>query len=344
MTNNKKININRHIIYEELIEKYRSEKNSKIKERLLIVSYLYEGKSIDEIVKLSKRCERTIWLWIKRWNDYGYDGLIPKSTGGPKPKITDEQWDELVEDITGKGMTIKDVVEYLKKKYNVVLSYSWVQNVLRNKKKVKYGKPYIENAKQPANNEDILKKNLFPMLLLLCNPIIAFLDETGIQLNPNKIRLLNTPKIKYTLGNIRSKTLFGCMALNGNSTTMLVDKGIKENMMTFLQKIRKINPYGPIVIILDNAKIHHAKMVVALAEMLDIYLVYLPPYSPKLNPIEYGNKDLKRILAKKLTFEEMIDACEDTSLELFNNRKMSYSDSWRRKFLNENTICNSVKS
>ena len=101
------------------------------------------------------------------------------------------------------------------------------------------------------------------MFLLLCNPIIAFLDETAIQLNPNKIRLLNTPKIKYKLGKIRSKTLFGFMALNGNSVAMLVDRGIKENMAAFLQNIRKSNPFGPTVIEVDNAKIHHAKMVTA---------------------------------------------------------------------------------
>jgi len=150
--------------------------------------------------------------------------------------------------------------------------------------------------------------------------------------------------IKYTLGKIRSKTLFGYMALNGNSIAMLTDRGIKENMMAFLQNIRKSNPFGPIIIVLDNAKIHHAKMVTALAEMLDIHFVFLPPYSPKFNPIEYANKDLKKELAKKLNFDEMVDVCENAALELFNARKMSYSESWRGKFLNENTILNSVKS
>ena len=125
------------------------------------------------------------------------------------------------------------------------------------------------------------------------------------------------------------------MALNGKSVAMLVDRGIKENMAAFLQNIRKSNPFGPIVIEVDNAKIHHAKMVTALAEMLDIHFVFLPPYSPKLNPIEYANKDLKRELAKKLNFEEMVDVCESTALELFNDRKMSYSERWRAKFLDE---------
>ena len=106
-------------------------------------------------------------------------------------------------------MTIKEVVDHLKKKYNIVFSYGWVWKVLRKKKKVPYVKPFVQNEKQPVDAEDILKKNFSLVLLLLCNPIIAFLDETAIQLNPNKIRLLNTPKIKNMLGKIRSKTLFG---------------------------------------------------------------------------------------------------------------------------------------
>ena len=83
--------------------------------------YLYEGKCLNDIVKLSKRCERTIWLWIKRWNDYGYDGLIPKFRE-QKSKITDEQWNEIVNDISGKGMTIKEVVDHLKRNTTLFLA------------------------------------------------------------------------------------------------------------------------------------------------------------------------------------------------------------------------------
>lgn len=45
---------------------------------------------------------------------------------------------------------------------------------------------------------------------------------------------------------------------------------------------------GKIVMILDNARIHHAKLLVAfLTEMKDrLELVFLPPYSPQLNAVE----------------------------------------------------------
>ena len=47
-------------------------------------------------------------------------------------------------------------------------------------------------------------------------------------------------------------------------------------------------PKGKIVIILDNAKIHHAKLIQPFLEKLKnrLELIFLPPYSPELNLIE----------------------------------------------------------
>lgn len=58
--------------------------------------------------------------------------------------------------------------------------------------------------------------------------------------------------------------------------------------MKFLENVLSLYPTGKIVMILDNARIHHAKL---LQPFLDdnshrLKLVFLPPYSPKLNLIE----------------------------------------------------------
>jgi transposase len=50
-----------------------------------------------------------------------------------------------------------------------------------------------------------------------------------------------------------------------------------------------------VFLILDNLKVHHAKLVTAwLAERKDqIEVFYLPPYSPEINPDEYLHRDFK---------------------------------------------------
>ncbi|MHC1571672.1 MAG: transposase [Methanosarcinales archaeon] len=104
-------------------------------------------------------------------------------------------------------------------------------------------------------------------------------------------------------------------------------------MIAFLGLIRKQNPDKPLCIVLDNARIHHAKTVKIRAEELDIHFIYLPLYSPDLNPIEFGWKDLKRELSNILDFGEMIKSCEGVALDLFDKRKQGCSSYWVDEFI-----------
>ncbi|MCD6513211.1 MAG: transposase, partial [Thermoplasmata archaeon] len=61
---------------------------------------------------------------------------------------------------------------------------------------------------------------------------------------------------------------------------------------------RKQNPENDIIVIWDNARVHWSRKVRVTAEKLGIKLVYLPPYSPDLNPLHFiwmRNKSPKRV-------------------------------------------------
>ena len=59
------------------------------------------------------------------------------------------------------------------------------------------------------------------------------------------------------------------------------------------------------IVILDNATIHHSEEIVRLIESKGAKIIYLPPYSPDLNPIElmFGvyKSALKRFVNEKLS-------------------------------------------
>ena len=60
-----------------------------------------------------------------------------------------------------------------------------------------------------------------------------------------------------------------------------------EVFLSFLKNVIEMYPEKHIVMILDNAKIHHAKLLKPfLEENKRLELLFLPPYSPNLNKIE----------------------------------------------------------
>jgi transposase len=149
----------RHISEAELNKLYKRETNLRIKERLLAIVHLYEGKNVYEVADILKRSNRTIKYWLSRWNEQGYNGLVPQNRNGKKPKMSLDEWDEVIKEIEDKGMTIKDVIKYVKDTRGIDFSYKHGWRILRVTKKVKYGKPYIRNEKRPADAENFLKKD-----------------------------------------------------------------------------------------------------------------------------------------------------------------------------------------
>jgi transposase len=61
-----------------------------------------------------------------------------------------------------------------------------------------------------------------------------------------------------------------------------------EAFLSFLHQILIAYPTGRIVMVLDNARIHHAKLLESflVENKARLELVFLPPYSPQLNIVE----------------------------------------------------------
>ncbi|MCO6475495.1 MAG: transposase [Phaeodactylibacter sp.] len=167
------------------------------------------------------------------------------------------------------------------------------------------------------------------------NATIGFLDGSSLQNRPNKCRLVNTPnKVYQPPKGKRTQPLFGFMSTNGNSCIKAIEKAIADQLIEFLFLIRAFNnDDNAIGIVLDNASIHHSKAVLQAAISLNIHFIFLPPYAPKYNPIEFLWKDGKRVLAQYNDFEEAKLNSERVFLELMQDRALSYSSSWRAKFL-----------
>ena len=95
-------------------------------------------------------------------------------------------------------------------------------------------------------------------------------------------------KLIKTYGKHESLKLIGI--LNYETGKVYVEEAEEFNAVVFLKFLKRtleIYPTGKIVMVLDNSKVHHALLLNDfLAENPRLTLMFLPPYSPKLNIIE----------------------------------------------------------
>jgi putative transposase len=163
---------------------------------------------------------------------------------------------------------------------------------------------------------------------------LGFVDESSQNINSNTQRLWSFRKLKMKkkTAHLRANCV-GCFMLNGIDTIMFPIHTKKEEFCQFLVEIRKSNPLNRICLILDNFATHKAKSVKEKAKELNIELIYLPPYSPDLNPIEYLWKSIKRIISvsKIENKHELIAIVRDGFFGLGAN--LSSAKMWIPRFL-----------
>lgn len=95
---------------------------------------------------------------------------------------------------------------------------------------------------------------------------------------------------------------------NGEVYSSIFDKFNGDN---FLAYVKSLVPYVPkgkkFVVILDNARPHRAKKVTEYVQekIPNIELLFLPPYSPDLNPAENVWKLLRKKATHNVYFENI---------------------------------------
>ncbi|MCL0030370.1 transposase [Thermodesulfovibrionales bacterium] len=156
------------------------------------------------------------------------------------------------------------------------------------------------------------------------------------------------PRIFKNTARIKANAM-GYYSLNGKSVISFPQNSKKEKVRDFVRKVRKKNPGRAIIIVLDNFKSHTAGEVVEEAERLGIELVFLLPYSPDLNPIEYipgpgqslapaqaggqAWKSIRRIIST--AFIRQIDDMRNVIMGAFYrfSQKLSFAAGWVDRFL-----------
>jgi transposase len=339
----------------ELVEHLTEEKNITIKFKLAFLKCFSKlGRDLEEVCHDFGIAVSTGYLWIRTWNQAGYAGLAEEGqrTGRP-PRLDD--WDIILLKHLLRQQptwTTAEVKELIEREFGLTFSPDQVVRILRHRVKLHFSKPFPRDYRRPADAEAQLQASLHEVFMTLKDKGISqedialgFIDEASPQNRANTVRVWSfekNPVVDKNTTHFKSNTI-GFYALQGVSVHAFLANSKEESVVSFLTQVKAANATAKaIVIILDNYSSHHAATVKRMAEDLDIYLVYLPFYSPDLNPIEYIWKSIKRILSRE--FVHTLDEMKEKITEGWNvlSGSLSFAKHWISEFLKPESYYNDL--
>ncbi|OQA82438.1 MAG: Integrase core domain protein [Microgenomates group bacterium ADurb.Bin238] len=332
--------VKRHLSADELEDLIRNEKNKRVLERLIFIRNIYDGEEVAKAAGKLGRSKVAGYEWLKRWNDGGPGNLRPTFGGGRPPKLScDKQAKPKQKLKERRHWTTKEVNHLIEEEFGVAYSLRNTHRFLRSLK-MRYAKPYPMDYRRSNDAEANLKNALDDALRKLDDLeaeddfIVGFLDECSPQTAANTVRrwAFEKPIIVRDTTKYKANT-FGFYALGGVSVVEFKENSKKENVCSFLEEVRANNPDRTMLLFLDNLRSHTAQATRQRAEELGITLVYLPPYSPDLNPIEQLWRCLKREIST-VSFrskEEFLAVIEKAYKQL--SPRISFAKGWILKFL-----------
>lgn len=135
------------------------EKDVKVLNRLHFIRNRYLGDSVELAASKSGVTKRVGYIWQERWNEEGYEGLIPKYGGGRPAQVTGNEKKELKELLSKRDdWTTKEVKELIKNKFGPDFSEKHVRTILRDLG-LKFAKPYTHDYRKSPDAGKQLKKH-----------------------------------------------------------------------------------------------------------------------------------------------------------------------------------------
>ena len=195
-----------------------------------------------------------------------------------------------------KFVTIKHIKHKIKLKFKIVLSLSFVYNLIT--KTLKYSYKKVNNKFYNKSLRILRQKQrafLKTITTIDINKIVC-IDETYFHSNNSKnygwskigqriIHYKKTNPIKYSvLMSITNKRIINYKIYSSN-----VNTNIFYEYMINLNNLFK-NHY----FLMDNVSFHKSKIIKNIFNNSTNSLLFIPPYSPQFNPIEEAFSQLKR--------------------------------------------------
>ena len=260
--------------------------------RLSAMATLCKGFTHDQVASIYMVTRRTLQNWIRRFNESGIDGLIDKPRSGRPRKIPLDKTQELIKVIENPQMakethwTARKFHGYLQENLDEELGYRTVVRWLHEQDfRLKVPQPWPDRQNEELRTAfiDRLKHWLEDEEIDLW-----YLDETGIEGDPRPRRRWamkgSKPRVTKNGGHVRMNVTGMICPRTGEFFALEFTHSDSAIFQVFLDEANRdlVLKRPRNLLIMDNASWHKRKSTI----WGDFEPIYLPPYSPDLNPIE----------------------------------------------------------
>lgn len=130
---------------------------------------------------------------------------------------------------------------------------------------------------------------------------LVFIDESGINLGMTRLRgrSLRGERLYDSCPRNRGSniSLIGALSLDGLIATMSLPGSVNtEVFFTYVREVLLPQLWRGAFVIMDNLPVHKASKIKEIIQTVGAEVVFLPPYSPDLSPIELCWSKLKQYL------------------------------------------------
>jgi transposase len=299
----------------------------RVSERIRMILLSSRGYTVPQIATIFECDEATVRGWIERFEAEGVQGLRDHPRRG-RPRKADPVAHQTIRQQLEEGpatqgyffgcWTLVTLAGHLASQCGLRLSRATVRRtVLRLD--FRWRRPRHALSVDPA--ADCIMWQLCDHLLQApANAVVLALDECDLHLLP-VLRAMWMPKGQQmripTPGTNRKRSVCGALELTtGRWLYQVYERRRSGEVLAFLTYLTQAYPGRPLLLVLDNASSHKAKVVAAwVAEHPQVQLLWLPAYSGhQQNPVEKVWWRLKdQIAANRLhgSIEALVDAVHE---------------------------------
>ena len=299
--------------------------------RILAVKRVVEdGEDPSEVMRSLGLCRTSIYPWLRKFHEAGWDALVERIAQGPEPKLSEKQRQQVRRWILGKdprqqgfdfGLWTRRIVQVLiQEKMGIELGLTAVGRLLASLQ-ITPQKPLRRAYERNPKAVDLWVKETYPELQKRAKRAgakIFFLDAAGFQSDPPLGRtygLKGTTPVVQTSGQRQSLNVISAVNARGEFwAATYTGKLNAEAFVAYLQNFLK-GRQGKVFLVVDGHPAHKANLVKRYVQSLAgrLELHFLPPYAPDLNPDEFvwshmkSNGVSKKPLKKNESLRERVE-------------------------------------